>query len=489
MKLLKDILYGCRIAEVNGPTHVAVEDVAFDSRAVKPFGVFVAVPGTKVDGHDYISQAVERGAIAVVAERLPEERAEGVTYVQVNDASKALGQIAAGFFDHPSREMHVVAVTGTNGKTTTVTLLHQLFRALDRKTGLLSTVENRINDRVVPSTHTTPDAVQMQRLFRQMADAGCKFCFMEASSHSIHQHRLAGTHLAGAVFSNITHDHLDYHGTFNHYLAAKRGLFDGLSNSAFALINRDDRHADDLVLGCKGRVRDYAVSAMADYRARVVENTLQGLHLFIDGHDLYSRLIGGFNASNLLSVYAVARELGFETLEIMTALSLLKPPPGRFEQVEVGNGVTAVVDYAHTPDALENVLNTISSFRAGDTQVITVVGCGGDRDKTKRPVMARAAADLSDRVFLTSDNPRSEDPEAILADMRAGLDPIQARKAISISDRREAIRMAAAVARPGDIVLVAGKGHETYQEIQGVRHDFDDRLVVAEAFGLNNANS
>jgi UDP-N-acetylmuramoyl-L-alanyl-D-glutamate--2,6-diaminopimelate ligase len=487
MKLLKDILYGCRLREVAGPTHVAIEDVAFDSRAVKPMGLFVAVPGTRVDGFDYIPQAVERGAIAVVAERLPEERAEGVTYVEVHDATKALGQIAAAFFDYPSREMRIVAVTGTNGKTTTVTLLHQLFRALDRKTGLLSTVENRINDRVVPSTHTTPDALQMQRLFREMADAGCKYCFMEASSHSIHQHRLAGTELAGAVFSNITHDHLDYHKTFNGYLQAKRGLFDGLSSQAFALINRDDRHADDLVAGCKARVHDYAVTAMADYRARVVENTLQGLHLFIDGHDLYSRLIGGFNASNLLSVYAVARELGFETLDIMTALSLLKPPPGRFEQVNVGGDVTAVVDYAHTPDALENVLKTIASFRAGDTQVITVVGCGGDRDKTKRPVMARVAAELSDRAILTSDNPRSEDPEAILADMKAGLDPIQARKAVSIADRREAIRMAAALARPGDIVLVAGKGHETYQEIQGVRHDFDDRVVVAEAFGLNNA--
>jgi UDP-N-acetylmuramoyl-L-alanyl-D-glutamate--2,6-diaminopimelate ligase len=487
MKLLKDILYGTRIAEVNGPTHVAIEDVAFDSREVKPFGLFVAVPGTRVDGHDYIEQAIERGAIAIAAERLPELRREGVTYVQVSDASKALGQIAAGFFDHPSREMKVVAVTGTNGKTTTVTLLHQLFRALDRKTGLLSTVENRINDAVVPSTHTTPDSLQMQRLFRKMVDAGCKYCFMEASSHSIHQHRLSGTELAGAVFSNITHDHLDYHKTFNGYLAAKKGLFDGLGSTAFALINRDDRHADELVAGSRAQVRDYAVSSMADYRARIVENTLQGLHLFIDGHDLYSRLIGGFNASNLLSVYAVARELEQDALEIMTALSLLKPPPGRFEQVNIAGEVTAVVDYAHTPDALENVLKTIATIRAGSTQVITVVGCGGDRDRTKRPVMARVATDLSDRVFLTSDNPRTEDPDAILADMRQGLDPIQAKKAISIADRREAIRMAAAVAQPGDIVLVAGKGHETYQEINGVRHDFDDRVVVAEAFGLNNA--
>lgn len=482
MKLLKDILYGARIQEVVGSTHVAIESIAFDSRAVRPFGLFVAVRGTATDGHDYIGAALDRGAVAVVAERLPEARREGVTYVIVRDSGRALGPLAAAFYDHPSEQMRIVAITGTNGKTTTATLLHRLFRSLDRKAGLVGTVENRIVDEVIPATHTTPDAVQLQALLRRMADAGCRFVFMEASSHSIHQGRLLGTRLAGAVFTNITHDHLDYHGDFNSYLQAKRGLFDLLGPAAFALTNRDDAHADDLVAGTRARVSDYALTSMADYRAKVLENTLSGLHLHIDGHDLYSRLIGGFNAYNLLAVYAVARELGFEALDILTHLSLLTPPPGRFEQVPVPNGVTAVVDYAHTPDALENVLRTVSEFRTGNNRILTVVGCGGDRDRTKRPVMARTAADLSDRVFLTSDNPRSEEPEAILAEMRAGLDPVQARKCISNADRREAIRMAASVAEPGDIVVVAGKGHETYQEIAGVRHPFDDRVEVRNAF-------
>jgi UDP-N-acetylmuramoyl-L-alanyl-D-glutamate--2,6-diaminopimelate ligase len=484
MKLLKDILYGTRLVEVVGSTHIAIESIAFDSREVRPFGLFVAVPGTRVDGLQFVEAAQEAGAVAIVAEALPapELRRANVTYVQVKDATRALGAIAAAFYDHPTESLKVVAVTGTNGKTTTVTLLHQLFRSMDKKAGMLSTVENRILDRVVPATHTTPDALQMQRLFREMVDAGCRYCFMEASSHSLVQQRLAGTQLAGAVFTNITHDHLDYHGNFNAYLQAKRMLFDQLPATGFALINRDDAHADDLVAGTRGRVKDYALTAMADYRGRVVENVLSGLHLHIDGHDLYSRLIGGFNASNLLAVYAVARELGFEPLDIMTGLSLLTPPPGRFEQVAAPTGITAVVDYAHTPDALVNVLDTIATFRAGTTQVITVVGCGGDRDRTKRPVMARAAADRSDRVFLTSDNPRSEDPAAIIEEMRAGLDPIQARKCIAITDRREAIRMAASIARPGDIVLVAGKGHETYQEIAGVRYDFDDRIELRNAF-------
>ena len=482
MKLLKEILYGTRIKEIQGNTHVAIEDLAFDSRKVRPFSLFIAIPGTQVDGFLYISKAVEAGASAVVCERMPENLAEGVTYVLVYDAAQALGQIASQFYDEPSAEMKVIAVTGTNGKTTTVSLLHRLFRSMDRKAGMLSTVENRVVDEVVPSTHTTPDALQMQQMFRKMADAGCKYVFMEASSHSIHQHRLAGTQLSGAVFTNITHEHLDYHGDFNGYIKAKKGLFDTLDSAAFALYNQDDPHGADMVHDCKAHVRDYALTSMADYRGKIIENQLGGLHLHINGHDLYSRLIGGFNAYNLLSVYAVAIELAMEELEVLTHLSLLNPPSGRFEQVQAGNDITAVVDYAHTPDALDNVLKTIDSFRAGETQVITVVGCGGNRDKTKRPIMAKVAAQWSDRVFLTSDNPRNEDPDAIIADMRSGLDPIDAKKCIAIADRREAIRMAAQIAQGGDIVLVAGKGHETYQEIKGVRHDFDDRDELFNAF-------
>jgi UDP-N-acetylmuramoyl-L-alanyl-D-glutamate--2,6-diaminopimelate ligase len=482
MKLLKDILYGTRIQETTGSTHVAIEDVAFDSRKVKAFSLFIAVPGTQVDGHDYIEEAIAKGAIAIVAERIPEAKKEGITYIRVHDTGASLGPIAAAYFDHPSAGMKVIAVTGTNGKTTTVSLLYQLFRSMGRKTGMLSTVENRILDQTIPATHTTPDALQMQRLFRDMADAGCRYVFMEASSHSIHQHRLAGTHLTGAVFTNITHEHLDYHGDFNGYIQAKKGLFDTLNSDAFALYNQDDPHGMDMIHDTKARIVDYALTSMADYRGRIVENQLNGLHLHVSGHDVYSRLIGGFNAYNLIAVYAVTQELGMETVEVLTHLSMLKPPAGRFEQVAASEGVTAVVDYAHTPDALDNVLKTIDTFRTKDTQVITVVGCGGNRDRTKRPVMARVAAKWSDRVFLTSDNPRNEHPDEIIEEMRRGLDPIDARKCIAIADRREAIRMAAQLAQSGDIVLIAGKGHETYQEIKGVRHEFDDRVELIKAF-------
>ena len=478
MKLLKEILYGTRIQDILGNTHVAIEDLAFDSRKVKAFSLFVAIPGVHVDGHDYIEQAVEKGATAVVCERVPEQHAEHVTYVRVLDAAIALGHIASKFYDDPSASMKVVAVTGTNGKTTTVSLLHRLFRSMDRRAGMLSTVENRILDQVVPASHTTPDALQMQQLFRRMADAGCKYVFIEASSHSIHQHRLAGTKLTGAVFTNITHDHLD----FNAYIQAKKGLFDLVSAEAFALYNQDDSHGTDMVLDCKGRIKDYALTSMADYRGRVVENTLEGLQIHLNGQDLYSQLIGAFNAYNLLAVFAVAMELGMDEMEVLTNLSLLKPPAGRFECVQASEGITAIVDYAHTPDALDNVLKAIDTFRAGETQVITVVGCGGNRDKAKRPIMAQTAAQWSDRVFLTSDNPRDEEPDAIIKDMRAGLDPIATKKCIAISDRREAIRMAAQLASEGDIVLVAGKGHETYQEIKGIRYDFDDREELLNAF-------
>lgn len=482
MKLLSDLLYDARILEVRGTTHVAVEHIAIDSRQVQPLGLFVAIPGATVDGHDYIDQAIQAGAACVLCERMPEHTPDHVTVIQVKSTASALGHVASAFHNHPSHDMKVVAVTGTNGKTTTVTLLHQLYRLLDRKAGLIGTVENRIVDRVVPATHTTPDALSLQALLRDMADAGCTHVFMEASSHAIVQERITGTHLDGAVFTNITHDHLDYHGDFNNYIKAKKQLFDRLPSSAFAVLNNDDAHAEDMAADTKARVVTMAIQGVADERGRLVENQINGLVLHLDGQELYSQLVGGFNASNLLAVYVVSKMLGTDKLNALTQMSLLKPPAGRFERVPARDGITAIVDYAHTPDALNNVLKTISHVRTGGEKVITVVGCGGNRDAQKRPVMARSAADGSDRVILTSDNPRDEDPAQILRDMEAGLDPIEKRKCLSIVDRREAIRTAAALAEPGDIVLVAGKGHETYQEILGDRHPFDDRLELKEAF-------
>ena len=482
MKLLSDLLYEARILEVRGTTHVAVEHIAIDSRQVQPLGLFVAIPGATVDGHDYIDQAIQAGAACVLCERMPEHTPDHVTVIQVKSTANALGHVASAFHNHPSHDMKVVAVTGTNGKTTTVTLLHQLYRLLDRKAGLIGTVENRIVDRVVPATHTTPDALSLQALLRDMADAGCTHVFMEASSHAIVQERITGTQLDGAVFTNITHDHLDYHGDFNNYIKAKKQLFDRLPSSAFAVLNNDDAHAEDMAADTKARVVTMAIQGVADERGRLVENQINGLVLHLDGQELYSQLVGGFNASNLLAVYVVSKMLGTDKLNALTQMSLLKPPAGRFERVPARDGITAIVDYAHTPDALNNVLKTISHVRTGGEKVITVVGCGGNRDAQKRPVMARSAADGSDRVILTSDNPRDEDPAQILRDMEAGLDPIEKRKCLSIVDRREAIRTAAALAEPGDIVLVAGKGHETYQEILGDRHPFDDRLELKEAF-------
>ena len=484
MKLLKDLIYDARIIEIQGTTNIAVEGIAIDSRVIKPMSLFVAIKGTQVDGHDYIKQAITDGATTVVGERFPEDfvRPESVTFVVVKNSSVALGFIASAYYDHPTNEMKVVAVTGTNGKTTIVTLLHGLMRLLDRKTGLVGTIENRINNKIIDATHTTPDALTLQCLFRDMVDAGCKFCFIEASSHAIDQNRLAGTTLAGAVFTNITHDHLDYHETFDKYLSAKKQLFDLLPSNAFALINSDDPYFEDIVCDCKAEKTTFGVTSMSNFKARIIENQLQGLLLHIDGQDLYSRLVGGFNASNLVAVYGVSKLLGFDGIETLTQMSLLTPPPGRFELVQSPDGITAIVDYAHTPDALDNILRTIATFRTGGERLITVVGCGGDRDVSKRPLMARVAAAGSDRVFLTSDNPRTEDPGMILAEMQAGLDPIDKRKCISITDRREAIRAAAAFSEAGDIVLVAGKGHETYQEINGVRQDFDDRKVLIDAF-------
>jgi UDP-N-acetylmuramoyl-L-alanyl-D-glutamate--2,6-diaminopimelate ligase len=480
VKLLKDILYKARIQNVVGSTNIAVESITMDSRAVKSMGVFVAVTGTLTDGHEYIDKAIASGAVAIVCERIPEQTLEHITYVQVSSSAEALGFMASNFYDNPSEKMKVVAVTGTNGKTTTATLLFRLLRAMGFKAGLLSTVVNRINNQEIPATHTTPDPVSLNQLLNRMVEEGCEYCFMEASSHALHQNRVTGVKLAGGVFTNITHDHLDYHKTFAEYIKAKKILFDILPSSAFALINRDDRQGEIMVQNTKGKVKTYALHTMADYKAKVLENGFSGLHLILDGQDVYTRLMGGFNAYNLLAVYAAAVELGLGKLEVLTQLSTLEAPEGRFQYLQTLGKITAVVDYAHTPDALKNVLGTINEFRTGNEKVITLVGCGGDRDKTKRPEMARIAAELSDQIVLTSDNPRSEEPEAIINEMKLGLDPVLMRKALAITDRREAIKLACTLAQPGDIILIAGKGHEKYQEIRGEKFPFDDFQIVGE---------
>ncbi|MDZ4824466.1 MAG: UDP-N-acetylmuramoyl-L-alanyl-D-glutamate--2,6-diaminopimelate ligase [Flavobacteriales bacterium] len=460
MKLLKDILYRAGISNVIGSTHIAVEHIAMDSRQVKTFTAFVAVRGVAADGHDFIEQAIDNGAIAIICEKIPASQREGVTYVEVPNSAEALGYIASNFFDNPSENIKVVGVTGTNGKTTTATLLYCLARAMGFKAGLLSTVVNRVDTLTLNATHTTPDAISINRIMSEMVEAGCEFCFMEVSSHALHQHRTTGLRFAGALFTNITHDHLDYHKTFNEYIKTKKILFDTLPSSSFALVNNDDRNGDVMLQNCKAGKKTFALQSMADYKAKVVENSFAGLHLMLDGHDIYTKLIGAFNAYNLLGVYAVAVELGLNKLEVLTSLSTLEAPEGRFQYIKTKDEITAVIDYAHSPDALKNVLNTIREIRGGNEKVITVVGCGGDRDKEKRPVMARIAADMSDRVVLTSDNPRSEEPDEILAQMKSGLDSVQSKKTIAVSDRREAIKLACTLAQQGDIILIAGKGHE-----------------------------
>ncbi|MCB9182946.1 MAG: UDP-N-acetylmuramoyl-L-alanyl-D-glutamate--2,6-diaminopimelate ligase [Flavobacteriales bacterium] len=484
MKLLKDLLYGVAIDRIEGSTNTAVERVAFDSRQVIAFTLFVAVRGTQADGHAFIAKAIEGGACAIVCEEMPAELKEGITYVRVADAAAALGILAANFFDHPSKRMRLVGVTGTNGKTSVATLLYRLFRALGKKSGLISTVEIRIGQKTVPSTHTTPDAVRLNELMAEMVEAGVTHCFMEVSSHSVVQERISGLRFAGGVFTNITHDHLDYHGTFAAYIKAKKRFFDQLPATAFALVNADDANSGVMVQNTRATKRSFAVRAMADHHARVVENQLTGLHLSIDGHDLYARLVGEFNASNLIAVYATAVLLGEAPLDILTALSDLEPPRGRFQVIRSASGVLGIVDYAHAPDALKNVLDTINEVCRGDERVITVVGCGGDRDRTKRPEMARIATMLSAHVVLTSDNPRSEDPMAILDEMRAGVPAGDQGRVFVNADRREAIRQAVGMAKPGDVVLLAGKGHETYQEINGVKHPFDDAAVLKETLEL-----
>lgn len=480
MKLLSQILYKARLEEVTGSTHVAISSVAFDSRRVKKDSLFVATTGTSVDGHDYIQKAIENGAIAVICEKMPAVINETVTYVRVKDSAYALGIVACNYYDNPSEKLKLVGITGTNGKTTTASLLFNLFRSLGYSAGLLSTVQNKINANVIPATHTTPDALALNELLASMADEGCEYVFMEVSSHAVVQHRIAGIHFTGAVFTNITHDHLDYHKTFDEYIKAKKGFFDMLAPSAFALVNRDDKNGLVMLQNTKAQKNTYGLKTVADFKCRIIENRLNGLLLNIDNHEVWVKLIGTFNAYNVLAVYATAVLLKQDSTNSLTALSNLNSVEGRFQYIRSQKGIIGIVDYAHTPDALKNVLETIHDIRTGNEQVITVVGCGGDRDSAKRPVMAAIACEYSNKVILTSDNPRSEDPEEILNQMQKGITPADAKKSLRIADRREAIRTACSLSKAGDIILIAGKGHEKYQEIKGVKHEFDDLEILKE---------
>ncbi len=480
---LNQVLERVQTERVEGELQIEIGNLEFDSRKIKSGDVFIALKGTLVDGHRYIQKAIELGAVAIVCEDWP-ETSQAVTVVQVVDSREALGWMAATYFGYPSKELKLVGVTGTNGKTTTVTLLYQLFTQLGYKSGLLSTIENRVGGSIVPSTHTTPDPVSIQRLLADMVDAGCPVAFMEVSSHAADQKRIAGLEFSGAVFTNITHDHLDYHKTFKNYINAKKKFFDILPKEAFALVNRDDRRHGVMVQNTAAKVYTYSVRAMADYKAKVLESELTGMLLEINGTELYSKMVGGFNAYNLLCVFAVADLLGEDRQEILTSLSILEGAAGRFETIQAPTGVMGIVDYAHTPDALEKVLDTIDKVLQGKGKIRTVVGCGGDRDRAKRPLMAKIACDYSSTVLLTSDNPRSEDPAAIVAEMQAGVPPEARTQVLQILDRREAIRAAVMLAGPNDVVLVAGKGHENYQEIHSKRIPFDDLSVLKEAMQI-----
>ncbi|MES2138253.1 MAG: UDP-N-acetylmuramoyl-L-alanyl-D-glutamate--2,6-diaminopimelate ligase [Bacteroidota bacterium] len=484
MKLLKDILYKVGLVEIVGSTNVAIAAISFDSRKIEMDSLFVAVKGTLSDGHKYIDDTIAKGAVAVLCEELPNTLNDKITYIKVNDASVALGIVAGNFYDNPSENLVLVGVTGTNGKTTTVTLLFSLFKKMGYNVGLLSTVKNQINNEIIPATHTTPDAIQLNALLRQMLDKGCTHCFMEVSSHAVMQNRISGIHFSGGVFTNITHDHLDYHKTFQEYIKAKKRFFDMLGPDAFALTNKDDANGELMLQNTKATKKTYSLHAMADFRCKVVENQFSGLLLNIDNNEVWSKLIGNFNAYNLLAVYATAVLLKEDKTNVLTTLSTLSSVEGRFQYIRSDNGIIGIVDYAHTPDALMNVLKTIKDIRTGNEQVITVVGCGGDRDSAKRPIMAKIACDLSNKVILTSDNPRSEEPDAIIKEMEKGVDAVNRKKTISIIDRTEAIKAACSIAKPGDIILVAGKGHEKYQEVKGVKHPFDDMLVLKENFKL-----
>ncbi|WP_027303063.1 UDP-N-acetylmuramoyl-L-alanyl-D-glutamate--2,6-diaminopimelate ligase [Rudanella lutea] len=484
---LSSLLYKVPLQATAGSMDTDVTHLTMDSRRVAPGSLFIAVRGTVTDGHAYIDKAIELGASAILCETLPDQTPEHVTFVQVADSARTMGLVAANFYGHPSKKIRLVGVTGTNGKTSVATLLFRLFRSLGYRCGLLSTVQNQIDDTVIPATHTTPDAITTHELLVRMLEHGCTHVFMEVSSHAVVQERIAGLHFAGGIFTNITHDHLDFHKTFDNYIKAKKGFFDQLPRAAFALTNADDKRGAVMLQNTLARKESYSLQTLGTFKGKILADGLFGLEMDIDNRRVWFKLIGRFNAYNLLAVYGAAVLLGEDPDDVLTQLSGLMPPPGRFEQVISDDRIVGIVDYAHTPDALQNVLETIAEFsQESETgrlpQVITVVGCGGNRDAAKRPLMAEIACKFSQRVILTSDNPRHEEPMAILEQMQAGVPPIDFKKTITIEDRREAIERAVALAQPHDIILVAGKGHETYQEIKGVKYDFDDRLVLREAF-------
>lgn len=480
MIVLKDILYKVAIEAVKGPTDIGINALDFDSRKIVANDVFVAIRGSVSDGHDYIEKAIDMGAVAIVCDTFPEAIASGVTYIQVKDTNAALAFLAANFYGNPSQNLQLVGITGTNGKTTIASLLYQMFKKAGYKVGLLSTVKIMVDDTEYKATHTTPDSITINRYLAEMSHEGVEYCFMEVSSHGVHQKRTEALQFAGGVFTNLSHDHLDYHPTFAEYRDVKKSFFDHLPKSAFALTNIDDKNGLVMLQNTYARKLTYALKSYADYKAQILENQLSGLLLKINDNEVWVRLIGTFNAYNLLAIYGTAIELGMDKLEALRLLSELESVSGRFQFIVSESKVTAIVDYAHTPDALENVLSTINDIRTKNEQLITVVGCGGDRDKTKRPIMANIASTMSDKAIITSDNPRTEDPQSIIADMEKGVEAQNYKKTLSIIDRKQAIKTACQLAQPNDIILIAGKGHETYQEIQGVRYDFDDMAIVKE---------
>ena len=486
MNVLKDILYKVHIEAVQGSTDIAINKIEFDSRKVELNDVFVAIRGTLSDGHDFIEKAVNQGAIAIVCEEFPSKIINGVTYVRVENSNEALAHLANNFYDNPSSKLRLVGVTGTNGKTTIASLLYQMFKKAGYKVGLLSTVKIMVDETEYKATHTTPDSLTINHYLNEMVEVGCEFCFMEVSSHGVHQKRTEGLHFEGGIFTNLSHDHLDYHNTFAEYRDVKKSYFDNLPKSAFAITNVDDKNGNIMLQNTKAKKITYAIKSYADYKAQVLENQFTGLLLKINNNEVWTKLIGSFNAYNLLAIYATAVELGIEQNEALRLLSELESVSGRFQYFISNGKITAIVDYAHTPDALENVLNTINDIRTKNEELITVVGCGGDRDKTKRPIMAKIASELSTKAIFTSDNPRTENPETIIEEMEKGVEAQNFKKTVSILDRKQAIKTACQFAQANDIILIAGKGHETYQEINGVRHDFDDLKIVKEL--LNQLN-
>ena len=480
MITLKDILYKVAIEAVKGSTEIAIEKMDFDSRKIAKNDVFIAIRGAVSDGHEFIEKAINNGAIAIICNTFPDTIEAGITYVQVLDTNKAMAFMAANYFDNPSKNLKLIGITGTNGKTTIASLLYQLFKKAGFKVGLLSTVKILVDDKEYKATHTTPDSITINHFLSEMVATGVEYCFMEVSSHGIHQKRTDALYFEGGIFTNLSHDHLDYHETFAEYRDVKKSFFDHLPKTAFALVNKDDKNGDVMLQNTQAKKRTYSLKSFSDYKAQILENQLSGLLLKINDQEVWVRLIGTFNAYNLLAIYGAATELGLESIEVLRLLSELESVSGRFQYIVSDKNITAIVDYAHTPDALENVLKTINDIRTKNEQLITVVGCGGDRDKTKRPIMADIATELSDKVILTSDNPRSENPETIIAEMETGVAPHNYKKTVSIIDRKQAIKAACQLANPNDIILIAGKGHETYQEIKGIRHDFDDMKIVKE---------